>query len=221
MKINPMCDLLVGNRPENDSDTQYYECEYCYRYETCKKYGCIEACSLEETKEETPNIFEPSYDLLKQEGYFEMSMISELIKNLRWYGSYADSAKKDLMYEAADTIEALSAKPAEANVERPDRCYDVRKELVEQYNKAFELINKMPLEENEVWHGYVGGVMQTLGGFNQPIWIATHNRKGVDCIAGICNYSYLFNRGIKRQAIFKTGCIHRHSEYGRGKRRGV
>lgn len=118
-----MCDLLVGNRPENDSDTQYYECEDCYRYETCKKYGCIEACSLEETKEATPNIFEPSYDLLKQEGYFEMSMISELIKNLRWYGSYADSAEKDLMYEAADTIEALSAKLAEANMERSDRYY--------------------------------------------------------------------------------------------------
>lgn len=94
MKINPMCDLLVGNRPENDSDTQYYECEDCHRCETCKKYGCIEACSLEEIKEATPNILEPSYDLLKQEGYFEMSMISELIKNLRWYGSYADSAEK-------------------------------------------------------------------------------------------------------------------------------
>lgn len=123
MKINPMCDLLVGNRPENDSDTQYYECEDCHRYETCKKYGCIEACSLEEIKEATPNILEPSYDLLKQEGYFEMSMISELIKNLRWYGSYADSAEKDLMYEAADTIEALSAKLAAANMERSDRYY--------------------------------------------------------------------------------------------------
>lgn len=92
-----------------------------------------------------------------------MSMISELIKNLRWYGSYADSAEKDLMYQAAGTIEALSAKLAAANMERSDRYYDVRKELVEQHNKAFELINKMPLEGNEVWHEYVGGVMQTLG----------------------------------------------------------
>lgn len=52
-----------------------------------------------------------------------MSMISELIKNLRWYGSYADIAEKDLMYEAADTIEALSAKLAAANMERSDRYY--------------------------------------------------------------------------------------------------
>lgn len=52
-----------------------------------------------------------------------MSMISELIKNLRWYGSYADRAEKDLMYEAADTIEALSAKLQAANMERPDRYY--------------------------------------------------------------------------------------------------
>lgn len=52
-----------------------------------------------------------------------MSMISELIKNLRWYGSYADSAEKDLMYEAADTIEALSAKLAAANMERSERYY--------------------------------------------------------------------------------------------------
>ena len=50
-----------------------------------------------------------------------MSMISELIKNLRWYGSYADRVEKDLMYEAADTIEALSAKLQAANMERSDR----------------------------------------------------------------------------------------------------
>lgn len=52
-----------------------------------------------------------------------MSMISELIKNLRWYGSYADRVEKDLMYEAADTIEALSAKLQAANMERSDRYY--------------------------------------------------------------------------------------------------
>lgn len=38
MKILKYCDLLIGNRPENDSDTQYYECEECHRYEICKKW---------------------------------------------------------------------------------------------------------------------------------------------------------------------------------------
>lgn len=135
MKINPMCDLLVGNRPENDSDTQYYECEDCYRYEICKNYGCVEMFSLKEIKEATPNILEPSYDLLKQEGDFEMSMISELIKNLRWYGSYADSAEKDLMYEAADAIQTLSAKLAAANMERSDRHYVGGWQPISEYSR--------------------------------------------------------------------------------------
>lgn len=38
MKFNPYCDLLIGNRPENDSDTQYDECEGCHRYDTCEAY---------------------------------------------------------------------------------------------------------------------------------------------------------------------------------------
>lgn len=121
MKINPMCDLLVGNRPENDSDTQYYECENCYRYEICKNYGCVEMCSLKEIKEATPNILEPSYDLLKQEGYFEMSMISERVKYLREFDCFG--TVKQAMLEAADTIEALSAKLQAANMERSDRYY--------------------------------------------------------------------------------------------------
>lgn len=68
MKINPRCDLLMGNRPENDSDTQYYECEDCYRYEICKKHGFVEIISHSEIKETIP-ILEPSCDLLKQEGF--------------------------------------------------------------------------------------------------------------------------------------------------------
>lgn len=121
MKINPMCDLLVGNRPENDSDTQYYECEDCHRYEICKNYGCAEMCSLKEIKEATPNILEPSYDLLKQEGYFEMSMISEQVKELRIAAVYKEHSLKTLLEQAADTIEALSAKLQAANMERSDR----------------------------------------------------------------------------------------------------
>lgn len=171
MKINPRCDLLIGNRPENDSDTQYYECEDCHRYEICKKHGCVEVCSRKEIKEATPNIIEPSYDLLKQDGYFKMSMIEQQVKEIRKvveeyksipFNDYPHSTSR-ILEQAADTIESLSAKLAAANMNRSDRYYGVRKELVEQHNKAFELISKMPLEENEVWHGYVAGVMQTLG----------------------------------------------------------
>lgn len=59
---------------------------------------------------------------------FEMSMISEQIKKLR---AYSDSFKKlyfcegfcNMLYEAADTIETLSAKLAAANMDRSDRYY--------------------------------------------------------------------------------------------------
>lgn len=96
-----------------------------------------------------------------------MSMIEQQLKEIRNMTSVLREEKRyaaeEIMCQTADTIEALSAKLAAANMERSDRYYDVRKELVEQHNKAFELINKMPLEGNEVWHGYVGGVMQTFG----------------------------------------------------------
>lgn len=100
-----------------------------------------------------------------------MSMLSEQTNKIRKVSKcvYLAADKEvagdisSTLNQAADTIEALSAKMQAANMERSDRYYEVRKELVEQHNKAFELINKMPLEGNEVWHGYVGGVMQTLG----------------------------------------------------------
>ena len=122
MKINPYCDLLIGNRPENDSDTQYHECEDCHRYKICKKYGCIEVCSLEKIKDAKPSIIEPSYDLLKQEGYFEMSMIRKRVKELRNTSDNIRILKLDgyakIISEAADTIETLSAKLAAVNMER-------------------------------------------------------------------------------------------------------
>lgn len=96
-----------------------------------------------------------------------MSMISEQVKELRIAEETCKQMGREgiakFLRQAADTIEALSAKLAAENMERSDRYYDVRKELVEQHNKAFELINKIPLEGSDVWHGYVGGVMQTLG----------------------------------------------------------
>ncbi len=71
-----------------------------------------------------------------------MSMISELVKELRKYSDLClqycnEKRAKELLKEAADTIEALSAKLAAANMERSDRYYEVRKELIEQHNKAF------------------------------------------------------------------------------------
>ena len=93
-----------------------------------------------------------------------MNMIENQLNKLRELAELQGVPyHKRIIKESADTIEALSAKLAAANMDRSDRYYDVRKELVEQHNKAFELIKKMPLEGNEVWHGYVGGVMQTLG----------------------------------------------------------
>ena len=50
-----------------------------------------------------------------------MSMISEQIKELREFDCFG--TVKQTMLEAADTIEALSAKLAEANMERSDRYY--------------------------------------------------------------------------------------------------
>lgn len=29
------CDLLAWNKPENGSDTQYYECDECHRFDIC------------------------------------------------------------------------------------------------------------------------------------------------------------------------------------------
>lgn len=51
---------------------------------------------------------------------FEMSMISEQVKYLRKFDCFG--TVKQAMLEAADTIEALSAKLA-ANMERSDRYY--------------------------------------------------------------------------------------------------
>lgn len=105
--------------------------------------------------------------------------ISEQVKELReledFYNMEVDLSyeQRKLVNEAADTIYTLSAKLFEVNMERPEVYYeeleiikvnaDVKKELIMQHDKAFELINKMPLKDNELWQGYVGGVMQTFG----------------------------------------------------------
>lgn len=70
-----------------------------------------------------------------------MSMISEQIKKLREYSNvslYArESIARELLKEAADTIEALSAKLA-ANMERSERCYGKEKELIEELAEEIE-----------------------------------------------------------------------------------
>lgn len=52
-----------------------------------------------------------------------MSMISEQVKKLRIAAVYKEHSLKILLEQAADTIEALSAKLAAANMERSDRYY--------------------------------------------------------------------------------------------------
>lgn len=114
MKFEQHCDLLIGNRPENDSDEQYYECEDCYRYEICKRWH--------ESQEENDR----------------MSMISEQVNKLRysadifntvgsaWELNHAEAKKlQTMLREAADTIESLSAKLQAANMERSSDCGEV------------------------------------------------------------------------------------------------
>ena len=49
--------------------------------------------------------------------------ISEQVKELKWYASYQECKKaQELMYNAADTIESLSAKLQAANMERSADC---------------------------------------------------------------------------------------------------
>ena len=99
-----------------------------------------------------------------------MSMVSGLVQKLRDLASehYRDADETEsTLLEAADVIEALSAKLAAVNIKRSNQYYgetgmikvgcEVRQEL------ALELTCRMPLEGNEAWHGYVSGVMQTLG----------------------------------------------------------
>lgn len=38
VRFDEECDLLIGNRPENDSDNQYSDCEDYYRYDICNNW---------------------------------------------------------------------------------------------------------------------------------------------------------------------------------------
>lgn len=38
MRLDPYCELLESNRPNNDSDEQFEDCVYCYRYDICKEW---------------------------------------------------------------------------------------------------------------------------------------------------------------------------------------
>lgn len=96
MKFDFDCDLLIGNRPENDSDEQCYECDDCHRYDICKKY----------------------YESRR----IDRMSISEQIKGLRETAEAIDyrdgmESLSEIMYQAADTIKSLSAKLQAANEE--------------------------------------------------------------------------------------------------------
>ena len=88
-----------------------------------------------------------------------MSMISELIKNLRWYGSYADGTEKDLMYKAADTIEFLSAKLAD--MERP----------AEDCGGGWIPCSEPPKHNNEVL--IFNGKSYSVGYYDGKTWVNT------------------------------------------------
>lgn len=64
-----------------------------------------------------------------------MSMISEQVKELRIAALYKEHSLKILLEQAADTIEALSAKLESANMERSDRYYGGGWQPVSEYSR--------------------------------------------------------------------------------------
>lgn len=72
-------------------------------------------------------------------GGFDMSMISELVKRLREIAKNFEEWEYNRFYyvisEAADTIEALSAKLAVANMERSDRYYGGGWKPISEYSR--------------------------------------------------------------------------------------
>lgn len=71
-----------------------------------------------------------------------MSMISEQVKELRIAAAYKEHSLKILLEQAADTIEALSAKVAVANMGQSDRYYNggwisCKERLPEEHESMF------------------------------------------------------------------------------------
>lgn len=66
----------------------------------------------------------------------------------------------NLLSTAAVLEETL--KKEAAGREWRSRCHEVHQEVTKQCPNVYELINKMPLEGNEEWHGYLGSIYQTM-----------------------------------------------------------
>lgn len=65
-----------------------------------------------------------------------MSMISEQVKELKWYASYQECEKvSSIMYQAADTIESLSAKLQAADMEKNEILKKIREKAQELSNQ--------------------------------------------------------------------------------------
>lgn len=86
-----------------------------------------------------------------------MSMISEQVKYLREFDCFG--TVKQAMLEAADTIKALSAKLAAANMERSDRYYG---------GGWIDFNDKLPENEEKVLLSKNGETLQDLFEFYFP-----------------------------------------------------
>lgn len=75
-----------------------------------------------------------------------MNMIGQQVNKLRLYAKEYErmpyhreiEGTSDLLKQAADTIESLSAKLAAANIERPSRYYGEEKKLIEAMAEEIE-----------------------------------------------------------------------------------
>lgn len=167
MKFNSECDLLIGNRPENDSDEQCYECDDCHRYDICKKYyesRRIDRMSISEQINEIRNMADVLHDEKR-------------------------NAAEEIMNQAADTIEFLSAKLQAANMERsvedcggwipckerlPEKYGDYLVAWIPLYTSMknsrlphyYEIVEYDPNDE-ALW---IGGIDQAMGEYEIIAW---------------------------------------------------
>lgn len=86
-------------------------------------------------------------------------IISEMVEEIEYY--YGQET--ELTERAKNFLSCKNWSKAYCQDEIIKVTDNIKKDLIEQHNKAYELIDKMPISEDSAWFSYVGGVMQTLG----------------------------------------------------------
>ena len=83
---------------------------------------------------------------MRRKGEFEMSMISQLVERLKKYAEQYDflplgreiRGTKELLRQAADTIETLSARLQAVNMERSSDYYEGERKLIDEMAEEIE-----------------------------------------------------------------------------------